>query len=65
MKQRLTQSVRALQGSLGDESGQTTLEWALLLAAIALPGYFILRLALHTLIAHYELVTAINALPFP
>ena len=50
---------------LRDESGATTLEWALLLAAIGLPSYFIFQLALATLVGHYQLITTINALPFP
>jgi len=49
----------------GDEAGATTLEWALLLAAIALPSYFILRMALAALVDYYRMMTLINALPFP
>lgn len=41
------------------------LEWLLLLAVVALPSYFIIRLALATLFAHYRLVTTINGLPLP
>ena len=48
-----------------DIAGATTLEWTLLLAAIALPSYFIIRLALDALVGHYQMVTTINALPFP
>lgn len=48
-----------------DEQGATTLEWVLLLAAIGLPSYYIFQLALATLVGHYQLVTTINALPFP
>ena len=47
-----------------DESGATTLEWSLLLAAIALPGYYVIRLALETLVLHYQMMTMINSLPF-
>ena len=47
------------------QSGATTLEWALLLAAIALPSYIILRIALATLVDYYRMMTLINALPFP
>ncbi len=49
----------------GHDRGATTLEWALLLAAIALPSYFIIRLGLALLFTHYRLVTTINGLPFP
>lgn len=48
-----------------DVAGATMLEWALLLAAIALPSYFIIRLALAALVGHYRLVTTINSLPLP
>src|SRR3990172_4804323 len=48
-----------------DQTGATTLEWTLLLAAIAVPSYFIFKLALAALIGHYQLVTTITALPFP
>ena len=48
-----------------DERAATSLEWALLLAAIVLPGYAIIRLALAALTGHYEMMTTINALPFP
>ncbi len=48
-----------------DESGATTLEWALLLAAVALPSYWTIRMALHLLTDHYRMMTMINSLPFP
>lgn len=48
-----------------DEAGATTLEWALLLAAIALPSYWLMQLALNVLIGHYRMMTTLNALPFP
>jgi Flp pilus assembly pilin Flp len=50
---------------LDDQTGATTLEWALLLAAIALPSWFIIRTALATLVGHYRMMAALNALPFP
>ncbi len=50
---------------LGNRQGATTLEWALLLAAIALPSWFIIRMALATLAGHYRMMAALNALPFP
>ena len=48
-----------------DETGATTLEWALLLAAIALPSYWLMQLAMNVLIGHYRMMTTLNALPFP
>jgi len=50
---------------LADQSGATSLEWALLLAAIGLPAWFILNGALNLLVAHYRMMTMINSLPFP
>lgn len=41
------------------------LEWVLLLAAVALPSYFIIQTGLAILFAHYRLVTTINGLPLP
>ena len=53
---------RALRGH---DRGATMLEWTLLLAAVALPSYLVVRLGLATLFAHYQLVTTVNGLPFP
>ena len=58
-------SLRTRLGRLGDQSGATTLEWALLLAFIAIPSYYVIQLALATLVGHYRLMTTINALPLP
>jgi hypothetical protein len=59
---RLTHLFRRLTAN---QDGATTLEWTLLMGAIALPGYFIIKMALAVLIAHYQMVTTLNALPFP
>lgn len=48
-----------------DERGATSLEWALVLAAVALPSYFILKTLLFTLLGYYQMMTALNAMPFP
>lgn len=50
---------------LRDQAGATSLEWALLLFAIGLPAYYIVRMTLEILLAHYRLMTTLNALPFP
>ena len=47
------------------ESGATTLEWALLLGATALPAYWILRISLNMLIEYYRMATTLNGLPYP
>ncbi len=54
-----------LRKLLSDQNGATTIEWALLLGAIAIPSYFIILMALNTLMAHYQMITTLNALPFP
>ena len=61
MKRARTRLSRAAR----DDSGQTTLEWALLLAAIALPSYGIIVLALDTLVAYYGMMSWLTNLPFP
>ncbi|MBI1373299.1 MAG: hypothetical protein GC159_11265 [Phycisphaera sp.] len=48
-----------------DESGATTLEWALLLATIGIPSFYVIRLAMETLVGHYQMMTTVNSLPFP
>ncbi len=48
-----------------EDSGATTLEWALLLAAIGLPSYFILQACLGILVDHYRMTTTLLALPLP
>jgi Flp pilus assembly pilin Flp len=50
---------------LADESGATTFEWTLLLAAIAIPSLAIIIMCLDILMAYYEMMTTMNALPFP
>ena len=49
----------------GGDRGATMLEAVLLLAAVALPSYFIIQTGLRVLFAHYRLVTTLNGLPFP
>lgn len=56
---------RRVQRRLADDRGATMLEWALLLAAIALPSYFLIALMLNVLGGHYQLISTINGLPFP
>ncbi len=48
-----------------DESGATSLEWALLLAAIAIPSYYVFATALAALLGHYQMITTLTALPLP
>ncbi|MCE9592522.1 MAG: hypothetical protein K8S99_18600 [Planctomycetes bacterium] len=50
---------------IADEEGATSLEWALLLAAIALPSYYIIRMLLNIVAELYRMNTSLNAVPFP
>ncbi len=48
-----------------DDRGATMIEWCLLLAAVVLPAWVIIRFGLYTLAGHYGLVTTMNQMPFP
>ncbi len=48
-----------------DQRGQMTLEWALILAAVAIPLYGVLRLCLSILSHKYQFITYMNSMPFP
>lgn len=54
-----------LRKLLADQRGASSMEWALLLGVIAIPSYFIIQSALSALVAHYQMITTLNALPFP
>jgi hypothetical protein len=42
-----------------------TLEWTLVLAAVALPMYFVLKVCMWLLVGHYQMVSFLQTLPFP
>ena len=48
-----------------DNRGQMVVEWALVLAAFALPMFFVIRVCMEILVAHYQMVTFLITLPFP
>lgn len=48
-----------------DEAGQTTLEWALVLAAVGVPMIYVFGLLLGVLAENYRMVTFLELLPFP
>ncbi len=56
---------RLLRRLMRDQRGATTLEWALLLGAIGIPSYYIIQAALSALVAHYQMIITLNALPMP
>ncbi len=48
-----------------DQRGQATLEWVLLVAVIAIPGYLLIRLGLAVLAGHYQMGVTFTSLPGP
>jgi hypothetical protein len=63
---RRLQAIAARAGELAaDEAGQVTLEWALVMAAFALPMYFIFVVCLNVLVAHFQMISFLQTLPFP
>jgi len=48
-----------------DETGQTTIEYALLLAAVALPMIVVFRMLLALLAWLYEMTVFLIGMPFP
>ena len=56
---------RPLRSLPADRRGSLTLEWALILAAVALPMAGLFQLCLHLLGAVYESITLMNSMPFP
>ena len=65
MKPLLSTFKRFLPERFRDDRGATMLEWCLLLAAVVLPAWVIIRIGLNTLAGHYGLVTTMNQMPFP
>jgi Flp pilus assembly pilin Flp len=58
----LLESLRRLAG---DEAGQTTIEWALLIAVVGLPAITVFGWLLAILVENYRMVTFLELLPFP
>ncbi len=48
-----------------DRAGQMTLEWSLVLAAVALPMFGVIKLGTSALASHYRMVSFLETLPFP
>ena len=46
------------------QGGQTTVEYALLLAAVALPLIWVFRMLLEILVAQYQMIVFMIGLPF-
>jgi len=56
---------RHLRDLPADLRGALTLEWALVLAAVALPMVAVFHLCLRLLAAVYASITLMNSMPFP
>lgn len=56
---RLTRRLNA------DESGASMIEFALLLAGVAIPMYVVIRIGLAVLVGHYQMTTFMTGWPFP
>ncbi len=52
-------------GVHADDRGATALEWALLLVVMAIPAYVLFSLGMAIMVEHYQMVSSLNALPFP
>ena len=50
---------------LADQRGQVTLEYAIILAAVAVPMLAVFRVCLQILVAKYRMMTCLNSLVFP
>lgn len=48
-----------------DQTGQTTLEWALLMVGIGIPLIAVFALLLETIAVHYRAISFLQMLPFP
>ena len=48
----------------GDQTGQTTVEWTLLLVAFGLPMFYVFGVLLSILVEHYRMITFMVTLPF-
>ena len=60
-----TGAVRTFRKLHADQAGQSTVEWTLVLAAFALPMFWIIKMLVDILVAQYRMVTFLETLPFP
>ncbi len=50
---------------LQQDDAATSLEWALILGAVAIPSYWMSQFALSLLVEHYRMIALLNSLPGP
>jgi len=65
MTARISAMGRRLRRLTRDAGGQMTVEWALVLVAIALPMFVVIRTCLRLLVAHFQMMSGMITLPFP
>lgn len=53
------------RGPAGEQAGQTTIEWAILMAGFGLPMIYVFSLLLAALAEYYRMVTFLHTLPYP
>jgi Flp pilus assembly pilin Flp len=56
---------RAYRRMIRDQRGTTSLEWALLLGAIALPSVYLFTMSLGVIVDYYRMMTQFSSLPLP
>jgi Flp pilus assembly pilin Flp len=56
---------RKLASLARDDSGQTTVEYALLIAVVGLPAITVFGLLVEVLAENYRMLTFLELLPFP
>ncbi len=56
---------RMLRRLAGEDAGQMTIEWALVMVVVALPFLVLFRLLVKIIVAHFQMVTFMQSLPFP
>ena len=54
-----------LSDMLQDESGTTTLEWAILLGGIALPCVYLFTMLMSVMVDYYRMMTQLSGLAMP
>ena len=58
-------TVRAMRRLSADSAGQTTIEWALILAGFGVPMTYVFAMFWSALAAHYRMASFFETLPFP
>ena len=61
----MSKARRRIRELSADRAGQTTVEWALLLAFVGVPMVYAFSLLLSALAEHYRMVSFFETLPFP